>query len=59
MSLWLTKRQIILHPPLSPLPSREGKQKGNLLLLPSSLVGKGEGEGIPRHMLCPAYIQNH
>jgi len=35
----------ILHPPLCPLPSREGIKKETHLSLPSPLVGEGEGEG--------------
>jgi len=31
----------ILHPPLYPLPSREGLKKGILLSFPSPLVGEG------------------
>jgi len=33
------------HPPLHPLPSREGRQKCDPPSFPSPLVGEGAGEG--------------
>jgi len=43
----------IYHPPLNPLPSREGKMMREILLsdkktnkIPSPLVGEGQGGGV-------------
>jgi hypothetical protein len=41
MSLVSQRNIKIFHPPLYPLPSREGRQKGDLTLLPSPLAGEG------------------
>jgi hypothetical protein len=46
----------ILHPPLCPLPLREGIKKETHLSLPSPLVGEGEGEG---YFWDKYYIHHH